>query len=231
MSDPVKKNRVVQTAWAGAAGFGVFSTLFEWLFGGDFDLSWALRTVLVVSVPLLMVDRLVSLSSSKMRQVLGPRFRIYAFVIFASFYWVSVTLFMWPDTSEFVFRTMAVWCVASLAFAAALSVRLQPTEPDLANQYLDLEKMKTGNVIIRTGYLWFPPFAAVLILGMASDIQVTEDGPGISPEYIMLQMVILLAAIGGLPNKSGQLGSSVSVTRMAGAALGFAAIAMQFIMP
>lgn len=231
MSDAVKKNRVIQTTYLSAIGFGGLAALFEWVFGGTFDRHWLMQMALVIAVPFLMIDRLASLSSPRMRAVLGPRFRIFAFVTMASYYWLSTTLVLWPQDPEFIFRHVTIWFVVSLAFGAALAFRFPVATPDVANLYLDLDRLRTGNVVLRTGFMWFPPLAAALILAMASDVQLTDDGRGIGEDYLILQMVIFLAVIGGLPEKQGYWGSPIGIGRIVGAVLVFASIAVLFTIP
>lgn len=195
----------------------------EAAYGGYFGHDWVLRMLLLAAVPLVMVDRLAILRSYRAREILGKRFWIYAANAFGA-YWSTLMIFvMWPSLTNFHWG-FTIWLVMGAGLGLFEARRHKVQMPDLADQYLDLEKFQTGNWFVRTGYIWWVPSMALLLLAMVWT-QNTPDGQAIfSERYLIIQVFMLLVFLGFHPDRKPILKSKMYWTRLLGTSLFLIAI-------
>lgn len=197
-------------------------------YGGSFDHNWVLRMLLLAAIPLVMVDRLAILKSKRAREILGARFWIYATNAFGA-YWATLMVFIaWPSLTNLQLG-ITIWIFAGGALGFFEASRHKIQTPDLADQYLDLEKFQTGNWFIRTSYLWWVPFAAILLLGMIWTSSNSEGTDIFSERYLLVHMFIMFAFVGGIPDRKPILNSKIYWTRAVGATLFLIAVFANYV--
>jgi hypothetical protein len=185
--------------WATPVFFAALSAGIQLFHGGAFDAAWTSRTLLIMSVPLVMADRMAMLNSVRVRQIMGRWYRYFMATTYASFYGVLMILVNHDSSFDQIAVRATVFVFGAVVFGAAMS-RLPSSytvrTTDLADRYLDLDTLEDGNWYQRTSHLWWAPFAAALWLTLIWTDRAADD-----LTYIWFQLFLLLAALPALPTR------------------------------
>ncbi|ART99399.1 hypothetical protein [Yoonia vestfoldensis] len=193
----VPESRVLLIAWASAILLVTISAAFDWTEGGALDGRWVVQAAFCASVPLIMMDRLMLLSSPRAFEILGNRFRLYAFSTYFSLFACGMILLQWPASVDEIATHITVFFIVAAAMGAFMSGQYHPTDPDLADQYFDIERLVSGNSTDRNGYTWWTLFGVIAILASAWLFGSSE----ISGLLLMYWVLIFLASMNPVPAK------------------------------
>lgn len=198
-AQPMRPRRWFAIMWATPILFAALSAGMQLFHGGAFDAAWTRRTLLLMSVPLVMADRMAMLNSVRVRQIIGRWYRYFRATTSATFWGVMLILLTHDSSDDQAAVTATVWVVIAPlmgAFMTRLPSAAAVRTPDLADRYLDLDKLEDGNWFQRTSHLWWAPFAAALWLMLIWEDRAADD---LTNTWFWL--VILLAALPALPTR------------------------------
>lgn len=208
----VPESRVLLIAWASAILLVSISAAFDWVGGASFDDRWVVRMAFCASVPLIMMDRLMLLSSPRAFEILGNRFRLYAFSTYFSLFACGMILLQWPASVDEVATHITVFFIVAAAFGAFMSGQYHPTDPDLADQYFDIDRLVSGNLTDRNGYTWWTLFGVIFVLASAWMIGSFEE----SEFLLMMWVPLFLASNTAIPAKRPFEPNKINLTIWAG---------------
>jgi hypothetical protein len=211
---PIRSRRWVATMWVTPALLAALSAGMHYLERGPFDAAWMARTMLIMSLPLLMADRMTMLISARVRRIMGRRFRYFVATTYATFLGVMVILLAHDSSHEQVAVTATVWMVTATlmgGFMSGLPSTAAVQTPDLADRHPDLDKLADGNWFRRTEYLWWTPFAAALWLVLIWTNRAADD-----LTYNWFSLVVLLAGAPGRPARPPWHRNTVALCRLVG---------------
>lgn len=209
---PVPESRVLLIAWATAVLILAAGAVFHWAEGAAFDTRWIVRMAFCASVPLIMLDRLTLLSSPRAFDILGKRFRLYAFSTHFSYFACGMILLQWPASMDEIAIHITIWFITAAAFGAFMSGQYHPTDPDLADRYFDLDRLVSGNSVERTFYTWWTLFGIIAILASASIFGSSEE----SEFFLMFWVPLFLASMSAVPAKRPFQPDKINLTTWAG---------------
>lgn len=212
---PIRPRRWFAVTWALPLLFAAASAGMHLSSGGAFYAVWMARRMLLMSLPLLMADRMAILNSARARQIMGRQFRYFVATTYATLEGVMVILLTHDSSDDQVAAGANRLGDDSPAHGgdrerAALSTAAVQT-PDLADRHLDLDKLEDGNWVRRTEYLWWTPFAAALWLVLIWTSRAADD-----PTYIWFSLVVVLAGAPGRPARPPWRRNTVAVCRLVG---------------
>jgi hypothetical protein len=162
-----------------------------------FRRGWMARAMLLMSLPFLMADRMTMLVSARARRIMGRQFRYFVATTYATLLGVMLILLNHDSTGD----QAAVEATVNVVIAIFLGVFMSGTTsaavvqtPDLADRYLDLDKLVDGNWFLRAGHLWWTPFAAALWLVL---LWTNRDADDLT--YTWFLLVLSVAVVPALP--------------------------------
>lgn len=219
---PMRPRRWFALIWATPVLFAALSAGIHLFNGGAFDAGWMGRTALLMSVPLLMADRMAMLSSARVRQITGRQFRHFAATTYATFWGVMMILLALDSADDQIAVQATVWVLIAPLFGAFMSRMSSTTTlrtPDLADRHLDLDKLAEGNWLQRTSHRWWAPVAAALWLALIWADRAADD-----LTYTLFWLVVLLAALPALPVRPPWRRNPFLLFRLAGVVLAVGAV-------
>lgn len=216
----VPENRVLLIAWATAPLLVAIGAVCHWAEGAAFDALWVVRMALCASVPLIMLDRLTLLSSPRAFEVLGKRFRLYAFTTHFSYFACGMILLQWPPSMDEIAIHITIWFITAAAFGALMSGQFHPTDPDLADRYFEIDRLVSGNWTERNGYAWLTLVGAIAILAQTTFFGSSEA----SAVLLMFWVLLFLASMNPAPAKRPFQPNKITFTTWAGRLIAVSAL-------
>ncbi|MDR9427248.1 MAG: hypothetical protein RI538_07830 [Salibaculum sp.] len=194
---PNRPRRWFASIWATSVFSAAGSAVLQFYNGGAFDVAWMARAMLLMSLPFLMADRMTMLVSARARRIMGRQFRYFVATTYATLLGVMLILLNHDSTGD----QAAVEATVNVVIAIFLGVFMSGTTsaavvqtPDLADRYLDLDKLVDGNWFLRAGHLWWTPFAAALWLVL---LWTNRDADDLT--YTWFLLVLSVAVVPALP--------------------------------
>jgi len=196
---PIRPRRWFASIWAESVLFAAVSAVLQLGPGGAFDAAWMARTMLLMSLPLLMADRMTMLVSARARRIMGRQFRYFAATTYATFMGVMLILLTHHSTGDQAAATATVFVVMAPLMGAFLSRRPSAAAvhtPDLADRYLDFDKLVDGNWFQRPGHPWWMTFVAALWLVL---LWTNRDADDLT--YTWFLLVLYVGVLPALPKR------------------------------
>lgn len=216
----VPENRVLLIAWATAPLLVAIGAVSHWAEGASFDARWVVRMAFCASVSLIMLDRLTLLSSPRTFEILGKRFRLYAFSTHFSYFACGMILLQWPASVDEIAIHITIWFITAAAFGAFMSGQYQLTDPDLADRYFDLDRLVSGNSTDRNGCTWWTLLGVIAILATAWIFGSSEE----SGFFLMFWVLLFLASMNPVPAKRPFQPNKINLTTWAGRLIAISAL-------
>lgn len=191
-----------------------------WFEGRPWDGFAFQRVLTALALPLLLSEMVLLAHSPRAETLVGPRHMMMRWLGTGLPWGLVMILALWPLEADEIGPHILIWLSVSVVFAWFLGRQFNQDQPDLADRFFALEKLRSGSWIDRTDYLWWPLVWVPLLVW----IGFTHEGPddGLGQGWIVFQLAFLPSVVTAPRQKAWPL-KWIDGLRITGAALLLAA--------